>query len=92
VLKAEDVQRIARNGQPYKSNGGELTVEEIVRLTTTDDWDGTLYELHFEPASQIAAQYNADHPDPHRMLPATSKRKGQHGRRRPQALVGEVVG
>lgn len=63
MVTAEHVQRVARTGCTLRMNGGEMTADKIVRLTSAADWEGTLYELRPEAAQQLADQFNRAHPD-----------------------------
>ena len=58
TIKANDVLRVARTGSPLLHNGGRLTAERIVRMTTSADWIGALYQLRTSAAQRIAAQFN----------------------------------
>lgn len=70
MITAEDVQHVARTGKTYDSPEGALTVGDIIHLTTARDWSGVLVELHFTAASDIAAQWNRDHPEQSKATPA----------------------
>lgn len=65
MITALDVQRVARTAEPHIARNGKntvtLTIYDVVTLTTTDDWDGNLYELHLRPAEEIAFQFNLEH-------------------------------
>lgn len=74
-LTAAEVQEAARTGADLPN----LPLAELVKLTKHGDWDGSLYELRFEPASQIAAQVNAsvaaiESPKERKALPAGNRR------------------
>lgn len=62
MIKVRDVQRVARTGSTLLHNGGELTAEHVVRMTTRADWEGTLFLLKERPAREIAAQFNRRYP------------------------------
>lgn len=74
-LTAAEVQQAARIGADLPG----LPLADLVKMTKHDDWDGSLYELKFEPASQIAAQVNAavaaiESPKARKALPAGNRR------------------
>lgn len=58
MITSRDVQRVARTGSPLLHNGGKLTPEHVVRMTTGKDWIGALYLLRQRPAQEIADQFN----------------------------------
>ena len=58
MITSRDVQRVARTGSPLLHNGGRLTPEHVVRMTTSKDWIGTLYLLRQRSAQEIADQFN----------------------------------
>jgi hypothetical protein len=74
-LTAADVQEAARTGADLPG----LPLADLVKLTRENDWDGSLYTLKFEPASQIAAQVNAsvaaiESPKSRKALPVGTRR------------------
>lgn len=58
MLTAEDIQEAARTGTDLPG----LPIDDLVKLTKAGDWSGTLFELRFEAASQIASQINGAQP------------------------------
>lgn len=83
MISAADVLHVARTSQPHSvtPEGPTLTIDDVVRLTTSDDWDGALYELHARPATEIAIQFNLTHklgPQPAiRVTPKTARLNGR---------------
>lgn len=59
MITAADVQRVARTAKPHRITPKlSITIDDIIRLTIAQDWDGHLYQLHLRPAEEIATQYN----------------------------------
>lgn len=62
MLRVQDVLEVARTGVPFQlTEDVILTVEDVVKLTTDKDWDGSLYQLNAKAALEIGAQFNAKH-------------------------------
>lgn len=62
MITASDVQRVAFTARPYTGpTGATLTIEDVVKLTTPNDWDGHLYRLGDTAATEIARQFNDTH-------------------------------
>jgi len=63
MISKNDVKRVARTGSPLLHNGGTLTPEHVVRMTTSGDWIGTLYLLRDGAAQRIADYFNLRYRD-----------------------------
>lgn len=62
MITAADVARVGFTAKPYRVRDDvELTIDDLVRLTTAADWDGNLYELNSRAAQEIAFQFNLTH-------------------------------
>lgn len=89
MLTAHDVQEVARTGRPYRGNGFTLTVGDLVAVTRQADWDGTLFQLKFPVASELAAQLNTRW---YTSEIAPNRAERRKRARRGRVLTGEVVG
>lgn len=83
MITTNDVLRVARTGSPLLHNGGKLTAEDIVRMTTSDDWIGALYQLKTGAAQDITRTFNELHPP----LPERPEKLALPAPRRPLELV-----
>ena len=54
AISPQDVIQVARTGQPITAGERTITIDEVVAMTTPDDWDGTLYQLRYGAAIEIA--------------------------------------
>lgn len=62
MIVAVEVQHVARTGQPFQVNPDlVLDIDYVIRHTTSDEWDGALYELGATAAMQVANQFNTTH-------------------------------
>ena len=75
MITVREVQRVAFTAQPYTGpTGATLTIDDVVKLTTPNDWDGALYQLGDTAAQEIARQFNDTHHPVRQQIAARPRR------------------
>lgn len=75
MITAQEVQRVAFTAVPYTGpTGATLTIDDIVKLTASGDWDGALYRLGDSAAHDIARQFNDTHHPVRQQITARPRR------------------
>jgi hypothetical protein len=61
MVSAIEVQHVARTGKSLTVGADAvLDIDYVIRHTTSNEWDGALYELGATAAMQLANQFNVE--------------------------------